>query len=515
MTKRVITDNLDEVLGILPPWIAEKLRMNPMLSDLVDIVLDLKRPVVIRFSSSQEVWESDLVSEDDIQYVVQHIGTFGKDNRAGLEGTLHRISCIRNRQGRIIGLSIRIGRAIYGVVDPLTPYFTQEKSVLLMGKPGVGKTTLLREVARLLSVDYQKRVIVVDTSNEIAGDGDVPHPAIGLARRMQVPVPEQQHDVMIEAVENHMPEVIIVDEIGRKEEVDAARTIAERGVQLIATAHGNTLENILVNPTLSDLVGGVQVVTLSDEEAHRRGTQKTILERKASPTFDILIEIRARGVYAIHEDVERAVDSLLRGIPPNPLVLRVKDDGTVESGYEQTLPPAVEVTSEEIGAGKKRGSRGGEIRILPLGLSRSKLEKAIANLGVPAVIVEEVDDADMVLTLRSHMNKGYQRFREAKAKNVPIKTIKSNTMSQMEDFLTTLFSLTPEQMEAEVEEALREAEEAAMHTVEDQKRRELRPAPHRIRRLQHELIAKYGLLSFSVGEEPYRRVVVIYPGAEE
>jgi len=149
-----------------------------------------------------------------------------------------------------------------------------------MGKPGVGKTTLLREVARLLSVDYQKRVIVVDTSNEIAGDGDVPHPAIGLARRMQVPVPEQQHDVMIEAVENHMPEVIIVDEIGRKEEVDAARTIAERGVQLIATAHGNTLENILVNPTLSDLVGGVQVVTLSDEEAHRRGTQKTILERK-------------------------------------------------------------------------------------------------------------------------------------------------------------------------------------------------------------------------------------------
>jgi stage III sporulation protein AA len=486
-----------------------------MLTDLVDIVLDLKRPPVIRFSASQEVWEDVVVSEDDIQYVVQHIGNFGKDNRAGLEGTLHRISCIRNRQGKIIGLTIRIGRAIYGVVDPLEQYFAQDKSILLMGRPGVGKTTLLREVARLLSVDYQKRVIVVDTSNEIAGDGDVPHPAIGLARRMQVPVPDMQHDVMIEAVENHMPEVIIIDEIGRKEEVDAARTIAERGVQLIATAHGNTLENLLVNPTLSDLVGGVQVVTLSDEEAHRRGTQKTILERKASPTFDILIEIRARGLYAIHEDVAKAVDELLRGIPPNPLILRVSEDGTVERSYEQTLPPSAVAASETLEGQAKKAEKGAEIRILPLGISRSKLEKAIVNVGVPAVVVDEVDDADMVLTLKSHLNKGYQRLREAKAKNVPIRTIKSNTMSQMEDFLTDLFSVSSEQMQAEIAEALREAEEAAILTTQDQKRRELRPEPQRIRRLQHELIAKYGLLSFSVGEEPHRHVVVIFPGAEE
>ncbi|WP_018962798.1 R3H domain-containing nucleic acid-binding protein [Coprothermobacter platensis] len=516
MTKRVVTDNLDEVLNILPPWISERLRQSPMLSDLVDIVLDLKRPPVIRFSASQNVWDDVLVSEDDIQYVVQHIGSFGKDNRAGLEGTLHRISCMRNRQGKIIGLTIRIGRAIYGVVDPLESYFTQDKSILLMGRPGVGKTTLLREVARLLSVDYQKRVIVVDTSNEIAGDGDVPHPAIGLARRMQVPEPNMQHDVMIEAVENHMPEVIIIDEIGRKEEVDAARTIAERGVQLIATAHGNTLENILVNPTLSDLVGGVQVVTLSDEEAHRRGTQKTILERKTSPTFDILIEIRSRGVYAIHEDVAKAVDGLLRGIPPNPLILKVNEDGSVERSYEQTLPPVSVVEQQQIeGRREKKAERGSEIRILPLGISRSKLEKAIANLGVPAVVVDDVSDADMVLTLRSQVNKGYQRLREAKVRNVPIKTIKSNTMSQMEDFLSDFFAVSPREMEAEIAEALQEAEEAAMLTTQDQKRRELRPEPHRIRRLQHELIAKYGLLSFSVGEEPHRHVVVTFPGAEE
>ncbi|NPV88384.1 AAA family ATPase [Coprothermobacteraceae bacterium] len=508
MTKRVITDNLDQVMEVLPPWVVERLMRHPNLSDLVEVVLDLKRPAIVRFSDVQEVWEDAVVAEEDLEYVTKRIGDFGKDNRAGIEGTLHRIACIKNRQGKIIGLTVRIGRAIYGVVDPLRSYFESGKSVLLMGKPGVGKTTLLREVARLLSIDMGKRVIVVDTSNEIAGDGDVPHPAIGLARRMQVPYPELQHDVMIEAVENHMPEVIIIDEIGRREEVEAARTIAERGVQLVATAHGNALENILVNPTLSDLVGGVQVVTLSDEEARRRGTQKTILERKTSPTFDILIEIRARGFYAIHEDVARAVDELLRGIPPNPRIMKVAEDGTVESYYEQTMPS---------GQGEKPEQpvkAGAEVRVLPLGISLSKVQKAIANLGVPVVLVERVDDADMILTLRSHTNKGYQRLREARSKGVPIKTIRSNTVGQIEEFFMQMFSISPQEAEEEVREALREAEEAAMLTVEDQKKRELSPRPKHIRRLQHELIAKYGLLTMSIGEEPNRRVVVIYPGVE-
>ena len=147
----------------------------------------------------------------------------------------------------------------------------------------------------------------MDTSNEIGGDGDVPHPAVGKARRMQVAKPSLQHEVMIEAVENHNPEVIVIDEIGRELEALAARTIAERGVQLIGTAHGRTLENLLINPTLSDLVGGIESVTLSDEEARRRGTQKTVLERRSPPTFDVLIEIKERDYLVVHPDVTTAV----------------------------------------------------------------------------------------------------------------------------------------------------------------------------------------------------------------
>ncbi|MCB0245738.1 MAG: AAA family ATPase, partial [Anaerolineae bacterium] len=311
MTQQKITDDLDVLLNVLPPDICQALRQTNRADQLLEIVMDLGRLPEARFTDSELVLSETEVSDADIDYVVERIGQFTSDNRAGIERTLHRISCIRNRQGRIVGLTCRVGRAVYGVIDILEDIIESGQSILLLGRPGVGKTTVLREAARVLGDSM--RVVIVDTSNEIGGDGDIPHPAIGRARRMQVAKPALQHEVMIEAVENHMPQVIIIDEIGRELEAAAARTIAERGVQLIGTAHGNTLENLLLNPTLSDLVGGIESVTLSDEEARRRGTQKSVLERKAPPTFDVLIEIQDRQRMAVHGDVARAVDDFLRG----------------------------------------------------------------------------------------------------------------------------------------------------------------------------------------------------------
>src|ERR1051325_8000174 len=312
----VSTDNLDLLFLVLPPHIREALKRTGNIETLIEVVLDLGRQPEARYERQALYLTDSLATREDIQYVESRIGHFTQDNRAGIERTLHRISAMRNRIGEIVGLTCRVGRAIYGTVDIIRDIVESGKSILLMGRPGVGKTTLLREAARVLADDLAKRVIVVDTSNEIAGDGVVPHPGIGRARRMQVPDPEHQHQIMIEAVENHMPEVIVIDEIGTAQEALAARTIAERGVQLIATVHGNTLENLMINPTLSDLVGGIQPVTLSDEEARRRGTQKTVLERKAPPTFDVLIEIQHKDRLAIHRDVAGAVDLMLRGFLP-------------------------------------------------------------------------------------------------------------------------------------------------------------------------------------------------------
>ena len=314
-----VHNRIDTDLGVLiekvPPHIQQPLTEREDIAELLEVVLDLGREPEARFLNESTLLDSREVSRDDIQYVIDRIGPFGEDNRAGIERTLHRISAVRNRYGKIVGLTLRVGRAVYGTIRIIEDLIFTGKSVLLLGKPGVGKTTMLREVARVLADDAHKRVIVVDTSNEIAGDGDIPHPAIGLARRMQVPTPALQHAVMTEAVENHMPEVIIIDEMGTELDANAARTIAERGVQLVATAHGNTLENLISNPTLSDLVGGVQAVTLGDEEARRRRTQKTVLERRAPPTFDILVEIQGWNRVAVHPDVAGTVDQRLSRLP--------------------------------------------------------------------------------------------------------------------------------------------------------------------------------------------------------
>jgi len=311
--QHAITDDLEALLVTLPPTIHGAVNALGNGSELLEIVMDLGRLPEGRFPDGEVILSTQPVTDADLEYVVERIGEFGDDNRAGIERTLHRISALRNRKGKVVGLTCRIGRAVLGSIALIRDIVEQGQSILILGRPGVGKTTLLREIARVLADEANKRVVVVDTSNEIAGDGDIPHPGIGRARRMQVARTAEQHAVMIEAVENHMPQVIVIDEIGTELEAEAARTIAERGVQLVATAHGNSLGNLLVNPTLSDLVGGIQTVTLGDEEARRRHTQKSILERKAPPTFDVVVEQQSWQELIVHRDVAETVDSMLRG----------------------------------------------------------------------------------------------------------------------------------------------------------------------------------------------------------
>jgi stage III sporulation protein SpoIIIAA len=500
-----ITDNLDLLLAVLPPHIREAVERKPYRDSLIEVVMDLGRMPEARYPGGAEPLSKEPVTRADIHYVVERVGTFGKDNRAGISGTLHRISAIRNRLGEIVGLTCRVGRAVFGTVDIVRDVIESGKSILLLGRPGVGKTTLLREAARVLADELGKRVIVVDTSNEIAGDGDIPHPGIGRARRMQVPEPALQHAVMIEAVENHMPEVIVIDEIGTEAEALAARTIAERGVQLIATAHGNTLENLLQNPTLSDLIGGIQAVTLSDEEARRRGTQKTVLERKAPPTFDVVIEIHDKDKLAVHHDVAEVVDRMLRGIPPRP-ELRVRaDSGEVE--IRATEPPeptrSFVVASPEAKPGAKK-----VLRIYPYAVSRNRLERAIRELRVPAYVVDRLEDADAVVTLKSQEKRQPKKLRDAQERGVPLYVVKSNTVTQLVNFLRSLFE-GGEEMSAE-EAALREVEDAIQEVLRRAQPVELSPQNAYVRRLQHELVQRYGLVSESKGEEPFRRVV-IYP----
>ncbi|XP_027365970.1 uncharacterized protein ycf45 [Abrus precatorius] len=310
-------DDLEALLQILPSDLHHTLLNQPNRPQLLEIILDLGRFPEARYLGKHggQYLRNTEVTVKELEYAEQAIGEFGNDNRAGIEGTLHRISAIRSRNGAIIGLTCRIGRAVTGHIDMVYDLLQYGKNILFVGRPGVGKTTVMREIARVLSDDLNKRVVIVDTSNEIGGDGNIPHAAIGGARRMQVPKPSMQHRVMIEAVENHMPEVIIVDEIGTEAESHACRSIAERGIMLIGTAHGQQLGNIIKNPTLSDLIGGIETVTLGDAEARARNCQKTILERKTPPTFDFLIEMRDRHYWLTHQ-TDKSVDMLLRGKSP-------------------------------------------------------------------------------------------------------------------------------------------------------------------------------------------------------
>jgi stage III sporulation protein SpoIIIAA len=504
-----ITDNLDLLLEILPPDIRRQIETQADLDTLLEIVMDLGREPEARFPGRVVRISDGFVSREDLLHVASRVGAFGKDNRAGIERTLHRISAIRNRAGDVIGLTLRVGRAVFGTVDIVRDVIEAGQSVLLVGRPGVGKTTLLREAARVLSDEADKRVVVVDTSNEIAGDGDIPHPGIGRARRMQVPYPELQHAVMIEAVENHMPEVIVIDEIGTEAEAQAARTIAERGVQLIATAHGNTLDNLLQNPTLSDLVGGIQAVTLGDEEARRRGTQKTVLERKAPPTFDVVIEIQDKDRLAVHHDVAHVVDRFLRGTLPRPEIRTRTPEGEVRiTSGEVAAQQAAAAAAASNGHVSPPVPPQKVVRIYPYAVSRNRLERAIRELRVPAVIADALYEADVLLTLKSQERRQPKRLREAGHRGLPTHIIKSNTLSQIEGVLREIFGVQ-DRMSPE-EQAMREAEEAISEVMAAAQPVELGPQNSYLRRLQHQLIQRYGLASESKGTDPFRRVV-IYP----
>lgn len=459
-----ITSELQRLLEILPHETQLKLLAHPHCDRLVEVVLDLGRRPEARFPDSAEYLSEQPVTGADLQAVIQAVGNFSADNRAGIEQTLHRISAIRNRNGDIIGLTLRVGRAIFGTISMIRDLVETGQSILMLGRPGVGKTTALREIARVLADELHKRVVIIDSSNEIAGDGDIPHPAIGRARRMQVAHPEWQHQVMIEAVENHMPEVIVIDEIGTELEALAARTIAERGVQLVGTAHGNQLENLLKNPTLSDLVGGIQSVTLGDEEARRRGSQKSILERKAPPTFAIAVEMQERQQWVVHENVADTVDQLLRQRQPALQVRRVNDQGQVTITHHVPYTPLEKRSSPRTGASQvlsfpqrvlhdSRAIQASSPAVIsevdraldwetqavppaqeqststfalyPYQMSRNLVEQVIEQLGLPIRIVGGVERADAILTLRANLRKHTNLRRMAEGYGVPIYAVKA------------------------------------------------------------------------------------------
>ena len=479
--------------------------------------MDLGRLPTARYPGSEVVLSDVEVTEADLDYVVSRIGEFGDDNRAGIERTLHRISAIRNRRGTIIGLTCRIGRAVYGTIEIVQDLVEGGQSILLLGRPGVGKTTLLREVARVLADDLHKRVIIVDTSNEIAGDGDIPHPAIGGARRMQVTTPTAQHATMIEAVENHMPEVIVIDEIGTELEAGAARTIAERGVQLVGTAHGNTLDNLMMNPTLSDLIGGIQSVTLGDEEARRRGTQKSILERKAPPTFDVLVEIQSWDRVAIHVNVAETVDALLRGYEAPPEIREMDPQGDIQIRVERDFESQRRATPPLT---ERRIARGGQDqsalieppkRVYPFGISRNRLEQAIHDTGSSVRITEQLEEADAMMTLRNYYRRKPQAVRDAELRNLPIYVLKSNTIAQMEQCLLGLRENNGRHGDP-VTAAIREAEDAITEVMSKDTPIELAPQNSYVRRLQHQMAQRYNLGSRSRGREPFRRVRIFRDG---
>ncbi|MBT4072113.1 MAG: AAA family ATPase [Chloroflexi bacterium] len=536
-----MTDDLQALINALPERIQSALDKHPRSSELLEVVMDLGRTPEARFPGEALQLSDQEITDADLQWVVERVGEFGDDNRAGIERTLHRISVIRNRGGRPVGVTCRVGRAVFGTGKIIDDLVRTGQSVLLLGRPGVGKTTMLREVARVLADEVNKRVVIVDTSNEIAGDGDVPHPAIGRARRMQVPSTPQQHQVMIEAVENHMPEAVIIDEMSTEAEAMAARTIAERGVQLIATAHGNTLSNLVSNPTLSDLVGGTQTVTLGDIEARRRRTQKTVLERKHKPTFEVVVEIQDFYRVGVHGDVGTVVDTMLRGYKVEPEVRAIENDevqvvqsasglGAAISGVPQDgaklrseliTPATLSARDAEAASLARAPAPEPEpepeptqiTAVYAFGVPRTNLQEAVNRLNAPVDVVDTPEEADMFLTTKSHYSRRPTAVRNAEDEGLPVYVLRKATGEQIKQFVERFEPKKREETPGRrpsnvVRSALNEAEKASQRVLAGEDRIDLDPQPSFIRRLQHGVGGRYNIGSSSTGQDPYRHVVL-------
>lgn len=452
-----VNDDLEKLIENLPFFLQEQLNQHPLKEQLIEIVLDLGRRPEARFITGPEYLSQKIISWQDIDYMTKRISKFSNENRAGIERTLHRISCIRNRQFLINGLTCRVGRAVFGTISVVRDLLESEKSILILGKPGVGKTTIIREIARVLADEMEKRVIIIDTSNEIAGDSDIPHSGIGRARRMQVAKTELQHQVMIEAVENHMPQVIIIDEIGTELEVLAARTIAEKGVQLVGTTHGNCLENLIKNPPLADLIGGIQYVTLSDDEAKRRGTQKSILERKAYPAFEIIIEINQQNSWTIHEDVKTSVDLFLRNnftlgqIRHFSLADKIKVKSNQIQSQHYSLAKSPTSFNNSFFLSKKNWITLNQAKdekffklkplvIYPYSLSNNLLKEVLLKMGLKFVLTNEIRKATLIIGLKKHLKQNFKLTNLAKQKNIPIYTVNQVSFYQISKLIQFLCS---------------------------------------------------------------------------
>nr|BED43214.1 hypothetical protein [Pyropia sp. Myanmar_A]BED43411.1 hypothetical protein [Pyropia sp. Myanmar_B]BED43608.1 hypothetical protein [Pyropia sp. Myanmar_C] len=563
----LISDDLDKLLEILPNFVQEPLKQHPNRDKLIEVVMDLGRRPEARFPSNPEYLSQRPISWQDLDYCVKKVGNFSGDNRAGIEKTLHRISSMRNREGSIVGLTCRVGRAVFGTISIMRDLLEQGDSILLLGKPGVGKTTAVREIARVLADEMEKRVVIIDTSNEIAGDGDIPHPAIGRARRMQVARPDLQHQVMIEAVENHMPEVIIIDEIGTELEALAARTIAERGVQLVGTAHGNNLENLIKNPTLADLIGGIQYVTLGDEEAKRRGTQKSILERKAAPAFQIAIEIHERNVWIVHDKVQDTIDQILQGHQPFVQKRQIQASGRIlikcyPSQSIEVFPNSISISrnlvnlqqaqpvvqyrelrnnSSDLNKLQNRDTSllsttlNTSVNInkqsLPLeiptqylyaySLSWQHITSVISSLDLPIILTKEIEKSDVILALRNPIKQNTKLRQIAKSKQIIIYTIQNSTVPQITHALRKILNIHNssglnwreicKNKKFDEVQALQEVK-LAIETIilNENSIVQLTPRPAYIRKMQHNLVENYHLRARSFGEEPYRKLR-IYP----
>jgi stage III sporulation protein SpoIIIAA len=447
-------NDLEKLIENFPFFLQEQLNNHNSCDQLIEVILDLGRRPEARFVYGSEYLSQKILSWQDLDYVIKRTSKFSNENRAGIDRTLHRISCIRNRQFLINGLTCRVGRAIFGTISVIRDLLQSEKSVLILGKPGTGKTTIIREIARVLSDEMEKRVIIIDTSNEIAGDSDIPHSGIGRARRMQVPQTELQHQVMIEAVENHMPQIIIIDEIGTELEVLAARMIAEKGVQLVGTTHGNCLENLIKNPSLSDLIGGIQYVTLSDDEAKRRGTQKSILERKAYPAFEIVIEINNPNSWVIHEDVKTSVDFVLRGTSSFEQIRQFQSIEKMQIKYQNSSPFLLKTPTgindsltqrqnnwlliNKLNSQDSMISTSKPLIIYTYAISTNFLKEAFTKIGLKFTLTNNIEKASLIIGLKKYLRQNFKLKELAKHKKIPIYSFNQISIYQLTKFIKAI-----------------------------------------------------------------------------